>query len=230
MDQCSGEFDEIDEIIKVLMSYLPSFSGINYEIWATEMKKILWKVYLLNYVKDYLVNSNHDMNRDASTLHLIISTLDENILFSILHEYGEIQNAKVLWDILEMKYNLNENENDESIVLENDDCAFSLIIDCETEDGKIEVAMMDDECVPVVEIETCDAEETTIDVEYEYFYEESLPDAETHEVKFDENYVSHEEWFNLMRENHLIDDLLIGEKRYLPPYTNKMQDNMFATT
>ena len=33
------------------MSNLPSFSCINYEIWATEMKTKLWKVDLLNYGK-----------------------------------------------------------------------------------------------------------------------------------------------------------------------------------
>lgn len=53
------------------MPNLHSFSGINYEIWEIEMKTILWKVDLLNYVEENFVNSNHDMSRDASTLHLI---------------------------------------------------------------------------------------------------------------------------------------------------------------
>jgi len=54
----------------------------------------LWKVDLLNYVEEDFVNSIHDMSRDASTLHFITSALAQNILFSILHEYGKIQNAK----------------------------------------------------------------------------------------------------------------------------------------
>ena len=61
---------------------------------------------------------------------------------------------KILWDILEMKYSLNDAEDDESIVLEKDDFAFSLIIDCETEEGNVEVAMMDDNCLPIIDIVT----------------------------------------------------------------------------
>lgn len=90
--------------------------------------------------------------------------------------------------------------------------------------------MMDDECVPLTYIERCDHEETTIDVESKYFYEESLSGAKMYEIKFDDNYVSHEEWFNLMYEHHLIDEFLFGDKRCLPLYTNQMQDNIFATT
>lgn len=33
-----------------------------------------------------------------------------------------------------------------------------------------------------------------------------------------------------MHEKHLIDELLFGEKSCLPPYTNQMQNNMFAAT
>jgi len=53
-----------------------------------------------------------------------------------------------------MKYSLNDAEDDESIVLEKDDFAFSLIIDCETEEGNVEVAMMDDNCLPIIDIVT----------------------------------------------------------------------------
>ena len=59
---------------------------------------------------------------------------------------------------------------------------------------------------------TCDSKETPCD-------------AETYELKFDENYLSHEEWFNLMHIKHLIDEFLFGEKRCIPPYSNQMQDN-----
>lgn len=89
-----------------------------------------------------------------------------------------------------MKYSLNETKNDESIILKNDDCAFSVIIDCETKDGNLEAAMIDDEYV--LDIETCYDEETTIDVESEYFYKESLCDAKTYEVKFDDNYMKND--------------------------------------
>lgn len=41
---------EFDEIIKWL-NLLP-FLGMNYEIWANEMKMVLWKVNLLDYVED----------------------------------------------------------------------------------------------------------------------------------------------------------------------------------
>ena len=102
------------------------------------------------------------MSSDALTFHLIKIALDESNLFSILHEYCVIQNAKVLWDILEMKYSLNEGKNDESIVLENDGCTLSLITECETESENIEAAMMDDECVSVIDIETHDKEEITL--------------------------------------------------------------------
>lgn len=33
-----------------------------------------------------------------------------------------------------------------------------------------------------------------------------------------------------MQGKYLIDELLFGEKSFLPPYKNQMQDNMFATT
>ena len=55
-------------------------------------------------------------------------------------------------------------------------------------------------------------------------------EAEIYEVKFDDNYVSHEEWLNMMHEKLLIDEFLFGEKSCLSPYTNQMQDNMFAAT
>ena len=52
MDQDDLEFNHI---INWLMPDLPMFSGMNYESWATEMKTILWKVDLLNFVEDDLV-------------------------------------------------------------------------------------------------------------------------------------------------------------------------------
>jgi len=45
---------EFGEIIKWLMPYLLPFSGMNYEIWKNEIKTILWKVNLLDYVEDVI--------------------------------------------------------------------------------------------------------------------------------------------------------------------------------
>ena len=38
------------------MPNLSFFSGINYEPWATEMKKLLWLVDLLNYDHEGRIN------------------------------------------------------------------------------------------------------------------------------------------------------------------------------
>lgn len=61
------------------------------------------------------------------------------------------------------------------------------------------------ECVPVTEI--CDDENTSIIAELE-----SLTDVE---IKFDETYIPHNEWINLIIEKQRIDELLFGEKAYL---------------
>lgn len=132
-------------------------------------------------------------------LSLITSAVDDNIILSVIYEYGEIPSTKFLWDVLEMKHSLKEGNDAEDIALDNDP-----IFGCETED-----AMMGDECVSV--IETCNDENTCIIVESKSFPDvepESFPDAE---IKFDETYISHDEWINLMIEKHLIDELLLGE-------------------
>lgn len=102
-----------------------------------------------------------------------------------------------------MKYCLNEGNDAKDIALDNDP-----IFDCKTKD-----AMMGDECVCVIEI--CDDENTSIIVE-----PESFPDAE---IKFDETYILHDEWINLMIEKHLVDELLFGEKEGLSSHTDQMQ-------
>lgn len=71
------------------MPYLPFFSGMNYEIWANEMKTVLWKVNLLDYVEDVIDDSG-----DASALSLITSAVDDNIILTITYEYGEILSTK----------------------------------------------------------------------------------------------------------------------------------------
>lgn len=126
---------EFGEIIKWLMPYLPSLSGMNYESWENEMKTVLWKVNLLDYVEDVINDS-----RDTLVLSLVTSAVDDNIILSIIYEYGEIPSTKFLWDVLEMKYCLNEGNDAEDISFDNDP-----IFDCETED-----AIMGDECVSVI--------------------------------------------------------------------------------
>lgn len=93
--------------------------------------------------------------------------------------------------------------DDGDIALENDP-----IFDCETED-----AIMGDECVPITEI--CDDENTSIIVELE-----SLTDEE---INFDETYIPHNEWINLMIEKQRIDELLFGEKEGLSSHIDQMQ-------
>lgn len=195
---------EFGEIIKWLMPDLPFlFSSMNYEIWANEIKTVLQKVNLIDYVEDVIKDSG-----DALALSLITSEVDDNIIFSIIYEYEEILSTKFLRDVLEMKYCLNEGNDAGDIALENDP-----IFDCETKD-----AIMGDECVPVTEI--CDDENTSIIAELE-----SFTDAE---IKFDETYIAHNEWINLMIEKQRIDELLFGEKEGLSSHIDQMQ-NMLAS-
>ena len=58
------------------------------------MKTVLWKVNLLDYVEDVINDSE-----DASALSLIKSALHDNIILSIIYEYGEILSTKFLWDV-----------------------------------------------------------------------------------------------------------------------------------
>ena len=77
-----------------------------------------------------------------------MSTLDENILSSILREFGEVGSAKIFWNILEIKYSMKWSENDEvdeGIAAENGDCVDSLGSGTERENDIIEVAMINEE-------------------------------------------------------------------------------------
>jgi hypothetical protein len=158
LDPINEEFDEIYEIV---MPNLPFFSGINYEPWATKMKKLLWLVDLLHYEHEDCVNF-YDKRRGAIALQLIISAVDENILSSILREFGEIPSAKIFWDILEMKKWSENVEVDEGIVVENGDCVESLITRTETENDIIEVAMINEESVSDRKV-TCHSKEIPYD-------------------------------------------------------------------
>jgi hypothetical protein len=83
--------------------------------------------------------------------------------------------------------------------------------------------MIDDESVFVADKDKC---KTTH--ENESLMEESLFETKTYEVKFDENYSSHEEWSNILHEKHLINELLFGEKRSSFAYTNQVEDNFIV--
>jgi hypothetical protein len=162
VDQINEEFEEKSAILKRLMPILPYFSGIFFKLWAIKMEGLLGSVDLWQFVQETSINS-HDKSRSALALFLIISTLDKTILSSILYEFGEVYNAKIFWDILEMKYSMKWSEKaevDEDIVVENDDCVESFVTELETENGSIETAMIDEESVSVVANEaTCDNEE-----------------------------------------------------------------------
>lgn len=182
------------------MLVFPIFSGKNFKLWAIKMEGFLGSVDLWKFFQETSMNLN-DKCRNAITLFLIILALDENIFSNILYEFGEICDAKIFWDILEMKYSTEGSEkveDDESGGVKNGDCVESIITGIKTES----ISVVDNRVA-------CDSEEITCD-------------AETYEVKFDDNYVSHEAWFNLMQEKHLINELLFGERSFLPPYTNQM--------
>ena len=114
----------------------------------------------------------------------------------------------MFWNILEMKYSMKWSEKGkvDEIVVKNSDCVESIITRIKTES-----IFVDDNKV------ASDSEEIPCD-------------AKTCEVKYDDNCVSHEEWFSLMHGKQLIDEFLFGEKICLSSYANQMQDNMFATT
>jgi hypothetical protein len=48
--------EKFDEIYEIVMPDFPFFSSINYELWATEMKKLTWLVDLLHYDQKGHVN------------------------------------------------------------------------------------------------------------------------------------------------------------------------------
>lgn len=96
---------------------------------------------------------------------------------------------------------IEKAEVDEGVVAKSD-CVESIIVGIKAKS----MSIADNRVV-------CDIKETLCD-----------------EVKFNDNYVSHDESFNMMHEENLIDELLFGEKSCLSPYKNQMQDNMFTAT
>lgn len=88
------------------MAVLPSFQVKIFKLWAIKMEGSLGSLDLWDFFQETSINYK-DKNRGAIALFLIIPPLDNNILSRILHEYGEIHNATIFWDIVEMKYNVN---------------------------------------------------------------------------------------------------------------------------
>ena len=149
---------------------LPSFLGKNFELWDIKMEGLLGSVDLWKFFQETSMNYDDKCIR-AVTLLLIISSLDENILSRILNEFCEVFDPKMFWHILEMKYSMKRSEKGEvnEIVVKNSDCVESII------------TVIKSESMPVANNRVaCDSQGT-------------LYDAKTCEVKFDENYVSHEE-------------------------------------
>jgi hypothetical protein len=178
------------------------------------MKKLLWLVDLLHYDHEGCVNF-YDKRRGAITLQLIISAVDENILSSILREFGEIPSAKIFWDILEMKKWSENVEVDEGIVVENGDCVDSLVTGTETENDIIEVAMINEESMSVADSKITFSDlvnSTEIDNGDECITaNEPLGESLVNLVKYDDENFSSECWFHMLQEKKLIDDLLSGK-------------------
>lgn len=192
LDQLEEEFTEADIILKRLMPVLPSFSGKNFELWTIKMEGLLGSVDLWKFVQETDMNSENK-SRCAIALFLIISALDESILSSILNEFGEVFDPKMFWYILETKYSIKWIQKDE----------IDEIVDCDESIIKTENMLVAEKIV------ACDSEGTP-------------SDAKICEVKYDENYVSHQEWLCLMHERQLIDELLFGERICLSSYANQM--------
>jgi hypothetical protein len=204
------EDEEINAIMKRLMPVLPSFSGKNFDLWKMKMEGLLGSVDLWELVQNGYEDPT-EKRRDKLTLYLVSSTLNNDILSALLYEFGEIENAKMFWDNLEMKFSVRGSK----IAVENGECIDSLITEIKTGNDCIEIAMIDDESVYVAD---CDNEN-------ENLVEEDLFEGETYEVIFDEDNSSNEEWSKLMHEKHLIDELLFGEKNGPLAYTNQVEDN-----
>jgi hypothetical protein len=216
------EDEEINAILKRLMPVLPSFSGKNFDLWKMKMEGLLGSVDLWEFVQNGYEDPT-EKRRDKLTLYLVSSALNNGILSALLYEFGEIENAKMFWDNLEMKFSVRgskiaKDKINHVTAVENGECIDSLITEIKTGNDCIEIAMIDDESVYVAD---CDNEN-------ENLVEEDLFEGETYEVRFDEDNSSNEEWSKLMHEKHLIDELLFGEKNGPLAYTNQVEDNFIV--
>ena len=247
-----NEDEEIDEILRMLMPILPSFSGKNFDLWKMKMKGLLGLVDLWEFVQNGYEDPTKK-RRDKLTLYLVSSTLNNGILSALLYEFGEIENAKIFWDILEMKYSekgintlqhisafeetyVCETELSQIVVNELNDehetnaSEYEETSEIDREDVEFHCAQShvnNDDYVEGFVIET-KMENESFDYKSESLVEEDLFEAETYEVSFDEDNSSHEEWSNLMHEKHLIDELLFGEKSGSLACTNQVEDNFIV--
>ena len=105
---------------------------------------------------------------DKLTLYLVSSTLNNGILSALLYEFGEIKNAKIFWDILEMKYSEKGINSLQHI------SAFEEAYVCETKLSHIFVN--EPHCI---NIQLNDEHETNAS-EYEETYEIDGEDVEVH--------------------------------------------------
>jgi hypothetical protein len=169
VDQINEDDKEIGEILKRLMPVLPSFSGKNFNLWAFKMEGLLGSVDLWQFVQNGLVNS-HDKRKDKIALYLISSALDTSILSPILYEFGHIDNAKMLWDILEMKY----SEKSASSYEETSEVDGEPVEDVESHCGQSHVD--NDDC----------NEETVIEVMYD---EENMSNEDWLKIKQEIQYI-----------------------------------------
>jgi hypothetical protein len=170
--------------MKRLMSVLPSFSGNDFDLWKMKMEGLLGSVDLWELFQNGYEDPT-EKRRDKLTLYLVSSALNNDILSALLYEFGEIENAKMFWNNLEMKFSVRRSK----IVVENGECIDSLITEIKTGNDCIEIAMIDDESVYVAD---CDSEN-------ENLVEEDLFEGETYEVRFDEDNSSNEEWSKFIR-------------------------------
>ena len=133
-----NEDEEIDEILKRLMPVLPSFLGKNFDLWKMKMKGLLGSVDLWEFVQNGYEDPT-EKRRDKLTLYIVSSALNNGILSPLLYEFGEIENAKIFWDILEMKY------SEKGINTLHHISAFEETYVCETELSQIVVNELNDE-------------------------------------------------------------------------------------
>ena len=133
-----NEDEQIDEILRMLMPILPSFSGKNFGLWKMKMKGLLGSVNLWEFVQNGYEDPT-EKRRDKLTLYIVSSTLKNGILSPLLYEFGEIENAKIFWDILEMKY------SEKGINTLQHISAFEETYVCETELSQIVVNELNDE-------------------------------------------------------------------------------------
>lgn len=162
------------------------------------MECLLGSVDLLEFVQETSINSQ-DTSRGAIALFLIILALDDNLLSSILHEYGQIHNAKIFWDILEMKYNMQWGEKAYK------DEGRALLADLQENSEIVERNILEDLAVAnelkkfnsLFEVEVVNSTTMVTNVKEEF-------------TKFDDQCLFYENELQVIFENNLIDKPLFA--------------------